>query len=82
MTHATYPNEDAFEGTVNFCLVLKKLLNSCSVEKRGPLDLKFPKLCPEVVKEEEVIQQLDCNAFEDGGGNGDNSSDLVLPHFI
>jgi hypothetical protein len=48
VTHATYPNEDAFEGTVNFCLTLKKVLASCTSEKRGPMDLKYPDLCVKV----------------------------------
>ena len=72
MTHATYPNEDAFDGTINFCLTLKKLATSCVSEKREPLDLKYPSLCAEVLKEEELIGDLDCNLFEDAsaGSNG------------
>ena len=77
MTHATYPNEDAFEGTVNFCLVIKKVLRSCRIEKRGPLDLKFPDLCSEVMQEEVDIEGLDCNSFEEGQGASGNGTELV-----
>ena len=82
MTHATYPNEDAFDGTVNFCLAMKKLAASCVSEKREPLDLKYPKLCAEVLKEEEVIVELDCNLFEDasGGPNGTAPVRRTNPH--
>jgi hypothetical protein len=82
VTHATYPNEDAFEGTVNFCLTVKKMLASCNIEKRGPLDIKFPKLCPEVLKAEVQIESLDCNIFEDGGGGNNTESTVSIPAFL
>jgi len=61
VTQATYPNEDAFDGTVNFCLTMRKLLTSCRGEKRGALESKHPNLCDEILKEEDIIQDLDCN---------------------
>lgn len=68
VTHATYPNEDAFEGTANFCFLAKKILWSCKIEKRKSLDLKYPKLCPIIVSSEDLIQQADCSSLDDGGG--------------
>ncbi len=67
VTHATYPNEDAFEGTANFCFLAKKMLWSCTIEKRRSLDLKYPKLCPLVVSEENIISIADCASLDEGG---------------
>jgi hypothetical protein len=45
VTHASYPNEDAFVGTLTFCLLMQKLVKSCGGDRRQSLTKKYPKLC-------------------------------------
>ena len=82
MSQASYPNEGTFQGTSNFCFLLKKLMTSCNNEKTDQLDLKFPNLCAEVIKEAGLIGQLDCNIFEDESGSVaiQNKTNVVRLH--
>ena len=60
VTQASYPNEDSFSGTINFCLVLRKLVRSCNGDRRQVLDIKNPDLCPAIELEPKATQDLDC----------------------
>jgi hypothetical protein len=77
VSESSYPSEDTFENTQNFCFLLKKLSTSCNIEKRRSLDQKYPELCGEIEKEQTVIQTLDCNTFGDGDRLAENNSLLV-----
>lgn len=60
VTQATYPNEDSFTGTINFCLVLRKLVKSCKGDRRKILDIKYPDLCLAIEREPRARVELEC----------------------
>jgi hypothetical protein len=60
VTQASYPNEDSFVGTTNFCLLLRKLVRSCNGDRRQVLDIKNPDLCPAIEAEPKAASNLDC----------------------
>lgn len=80
VSQATYPNEDTFIYTSNFCYLLNKLSRSCSIEKRTSLDLKYPGLCDLIEAEVDQIQDMDCNLL-DGRTDAQNftvKSNLII----
>ena len=43
ISDASYPNENTFESSFDFCLVMKKIHLSCSGHKRSSITEKYPR---------------------------------------
>ena len=63
LTQANYPNEATFPETRTFCLLAKKLVRSCTNDKRLVLDLKFPEFCDVILSERDLIDEMNCSDF-------------------
>ena len=77
-TQASFPNEETFVGTINFCFLLKKLVTSCNNEKRHSLDLKYPRLCLELLKNEKKVKSFDCNDIDESTLNNDRDPQVKI----
>lgn len=70
-TQASFPNEATFPESKTFCLLVKKLVRSCTGDRRQVLDLKYPEMCRIILDEEVIIQAMNCELFENQNENGE-----------
>jgi hypothetical protein len=67
ISEASYPNFNIYNESFDFCLVAKKILKSCSGEKKESIEMKFPNLCSTVLSESSYIDDVDCRVFQSYG---------------
>ena len=56
VTSSDFPNRETFVRREEFCLALKKLMRTCSSEKRIFLEAKFPTVCKNMERIKARIQ--------------------------
>ena len=76
ISQASYPSSNSFNRQPEFCVVVKKLINSCKGSRKLILDKIYPELCPNIQLLFDNNTQLHCEDLQKQTSGGNSTGEM------